>query len=109
MNNKEFGNLGENMAANYLELKGYDIVARNFRCRLGEVDIIAKKDNKIVFCEVKTRKSDTMGTPAEAVTEKKIEHMRKVAAVYMMWEKTTNYQVAFDVIEIACNHIENAF
>lgn len=109
MNKRETGRFGEDAAAEYLKLQGYDIVARNFRCRLGEVDIIAKKEDRIVFCEVKTRTTDSMGMPAEAVNEVKKAHIRKVAAVYMMWEKVTNYQVCFDVIEIYCNHIENAF
>lgn len=109
MNKKELGVFGETIAVNYLEADGYEIVARNFKCRLGEVDIIGKKDNRIVFFEVKTRTSDELGLPREAVDEKKIEHIRKVAAVYMMWEKVTNYDVGFDVVEVYCNHIENAF
>ncbi len=109
MNKKEFGKLGEDMAANYLKLQGYEIRAKNFRSRIGEVDIIARKDNRIVFCEVKTRSGDLMGTPAEAVNETKKNHMRKVAALYMMSEKITNYDVGFDVIEVKLNHIENAF
>ena len=80
MNKKELGKFGEEAAAEYLKLQGYEILALNFRCRLGEVDIICKKDK-----------------------------IRQVAAVYMMWEKVTTYQVGFDVIEINCNHIENAF
>lgn len=109
MNKKELGKFGEEAAAEYLKLQGYEILALNFRCRLGEVDIICKKDNQVVFCEVKTRTTDTCGTPGEAVTEAKKDKIRKVAAVYTMWEKVTNYQVGFDVIEINCNHIENAF
>ncbi len=109
MDKKELGKFGERMAAEYLVLNGYQIVAQNFKCRLGEVDIIGKKDNKIVFFEVKTRTSDQFGLPREAITETKKDHIRKVAAVYMMWEKVTNYEVAFDVIEVYCNHIENAF
>ena len=109
MNKKELGKFGEEAAAEYLKLQGYEILALNFRRRLGEVDIICKKDNQVVFCEVKTRTTDACGTPGEAVTEAKKDKIRKVAAVYMMWEKVTNYQVGFDVIEINCNHIENAF
>ena len=87
MNKKELGKFGEEAAAEYLKLQGYEILALNFRCRLGEVDIICKKDNQIVFCEVKTRTTDACGTPGEAVTEAKKDKIRKVAAVYMMWEK----------------------
>lgn len=109
MNNKEIGNFGEEMAAKYLEYQGYEIEEKNFRCRLGEVDIIAKKDNYIVFFEVKTRTSEDWGMPRESIDQKKINKIRKVAAVYMMWRKVTNYQVKFDVVEVYCNHIENAF
>ncbi len=109
MNNKELGDFGENIAEEYLRREGYDILKRNFRCRLGEVDIIGRKGNRIVFVEVKTRTSDILGLPREAVDSRKIDNIRKVAAVYMMWEKITNYQVGFDVIEVYCNQIENAF
>lgn len=106
---KELGNFGENVAAMYLEKNGYEIIERNFRCRLGEVDIIARKDNRIVFFEVKTRTTDQYGTPSESVTKEKKSKIRKVAALYMMWEKITNYQVSFDVVELYLNHIEDAF
>lgn len=109
MNKKELGRLGEKAAADYLKLNGYEIMMMNFRCRLGEVDIIAKKNNRVMFCEVKTRTEDICGTPAEAVTNLKKEKIRKVAAVYMMWEKITNYDIGFDVIEININHIKDAF
>ena len=109
MNLIDKGNFGESVAAMYLEKQGYEIVERNFRCRLGEVDIICKKNNQIVFVEVKTRTSDQYGAPSEAVTKDKISKIRKVAALYMMSEKITNYQVKFDVMEILLNHIENAF
>ena len=109
MNTKELGRFGEKMAAEYLKLNGYEIVAQNFSCRIGETDIIAKKNNRIVFFEVKFRTTDQFGLPREAIDKNKIEHIRKAAAVYMMWEKVTNYDVGFDVIEVYCNHIENAF
>ena len=109
MTTAEKGNFGEMVAAMYLEKQGYEIVERNFRCRLGEVDIICRKGNQIVFIEVKTRTSDNYGAPSEAVNREKMNRIRKVAALYMMWEKITNYQVKFDVMEILLNHIENAF
>lgn len=109
MNNIDKGKFGEMMAALYLEKQGYEIVEQNFRCRLGEVDIICKKNNQIIFVEVKTRTSDSYGTPGEAVNKDKKNKIRKVAALYMMSEKITNYQVKFDVMEIVLNHIENAF
>ena len=109
MNNIDKGKFGEMMATMYLEKQEYEIVERNFRCRLGEVDIICKKNNQIIFVEVKTRTSENFGAPSEAVNKDKKNKIRKVAALYMMSEKITNYQVKFDVIEISVNHIENAF
>ena len=109
MSSVDKGKFGESVAASYLEKQGYQVIERNFRCRLGEVDIICKKNNQIVFVEVKTRTSDQYGAPSEAVTKDKVGKIRKVAALYMMSEKITNYQVKFDVMEILLNHIENAF
>ena len=109
MSSVDKGKFGESVAALYLEKQGYQVIEKNFRCRLGEVDIICKKNNQIVFVEVKTRTSDQYGAPSEAVTKDKVGKIRKVAALYMMSEKITNYQVKFDVMEILLNHIENAF
>lgn len=109
MNNIEKGNFGEMVAAMYLEKQGFEIVERNFRCRLGEVDIICKKNNQIIFVEVKTRTTNNYGAPSEAVNKEKKNKIRKVAALYMMSEKITNYQVKFDVMEISLNFIEDAF
>ena len=109
MLNKEKGKFGEQIAALMLEKQGYEIIEQNFKCRLGEVDLICKNKDQIVFVEVKTRTTDQFGTPAEAVGKDKINKIRKVAALYMMSQKVTNYQVKFDVVEIYLNHIENAF
>lgn len=64
---KEFGNKGEDIAIEYLEKRGYIILERNFYCRQGEIDIIAKDKNEIVFIEVKSRSSIQYGCPSEAV------------------------------------------
>lgn len=109
MNNKELGKFGEEIAAKYLIEEGYEIMARNFTSRVGEVDIVASKDRNLHFCEVKMRSNDVCGRPAEAVNKKKREKIRKVAAVYLMREKGHSYNIEFDVIEVYCNHIKNAF
>ena len=63
---RDFGNTGENLATEYLEKQGYTILERNFYCKQGEIDIIAKIKKTLVFIEVKTRKSDTFGTDSQA-------------------------------------------
>ena len=75
------GEKGEKRACKYLELKGYKILERNYRCKLGEIDIIAEDKNKdIVFVEVKTRSSLKYGAPSEAVNQYKQIHIKKVAS-----------------------------
>lgn len=118
MKNNASGTAGENAAANYLLSRGYKISERNFRCRYGEIDIIAEKDGCIVFAEVKTRKTDAFGRPAEFVNMAKREKIRKTALVYT---GDPDVRMRFDVIEILyeerfgefwikkINHIENAF
>lgn len=117
--NKETGNLGEKIAIEYLIKQGYYIYQKNFRCKLGEIDIIAidKIDtNELVFIEVKTRKQDNFGTPAEAVNTYKINHIFRVAEFFLMINNLENCFTRFDVIEIYekadhkihINHIKNA-
>jgi len=65
---RALGQFGERVAADHLEAKGYRIVERNYRCREGEVDIIAQVDDCLVFVEVKTRRGDAMGSALESVT-----------------------------------------
>ena len=77
------GKLGEDLATKYLEKIGYKIVARNFRCRQGEIDIIARKSEELVFVEVKARTNLSYGSPAEAVDFAKQKHMEKVAKYYL--------------------------
>ncbi|HNX91908.1 MAG TPA: YraN family protein [Syntrophomonas sp.] len=110
------GRQGEEIAANYLQKQGYEILARNFRCRYGELDIICRKNAVIVFVEVKTRRSELFGSPEEAITRSKIEHIRKVALFYLAENKTHCRETRFDVISIMMkadqpdiNHIEAAF
>ena len=115
MNNKILGNEGEEEATQYLIKNGYKIIERKFLCKRGEIDIIAKDKNTIVFIEVKTRKSIKYGLPAEAVDENKQKHIYKAAEYYLYKNKLEKEYVRIDVIEIyykndicKINHIKKA-
>ncbi|MCK4362184.1 MAG: YraN family protein [Dehalococcoidia bacterium] len=83
MDSREIGALGEKIAAEYLTGLGYVIWERNFRSREGEIDIIAEKDDFLVFIEVRTRTSSSYGTPEESVTAQKKERLLALAEAYM--------------------------
>lgn len=83
MKRKEIGALGEKIATEYLTKLGYRIRERNFRSREGEIDIIAEKDNFLVFVEVRTKRSSSFGTAEESVTAKKKERLIALAQAYM--------------------------
>ena len=92
--------------------KGYAIVATNYKNRLGEIDIVAKDKNVLVFVEVKRRATLAFGRPCEAVDERKQHKIRKTAELYLVTTKNYYIDVRFDVVEILgdeINHIENAF
>lgn len=115
-NNRETGNLGEGYAKEYLINNGYNILSTNYRCKLGEIDIIVKKENYIIFIEVKYRKTLSYGYPREAVNYKKQCKIRKVASMYINTHNISNSDFRFDVIEIlntnnknTIEHIKNAF
>lgn len=113
---KNLGNAGENFAANYLENLGYKIIAKNFRVRSAEIDIVAETDDVIVFVEVKTRSNTNHGLPVEAVNFRKQQKIIEAASVFLQDEKYFDKACRFDVIEIysdgvnfSARHIENAF
>lgn len=109
------GLLGENEAIKYLISQGYRIMDRNYRTRLGEIDIIAIKSKNPVFVEVKARTSANYGYPYEAVNWKKREKIYKSSLIYIKHRKLEDYQIRYDIIEVflrekpKINHIENAF
>lgn len=112
---KEIGKIGEDIAEKYLIKKGYCIIKRNFNCKQGEIDIIARDKKEIVFIEVKTRKNTKYGNPAEAVNYFKQEHFRKATQLYIHMNKLDSNFIRFDVIEIIygdkktkINHIKQA-
>lgn len=99
MKNIEIGKFGEDKAVEFLKRNGYKIIERNFKTRIGEIDIIAKRKREIVFIEVKTRSSDDFGFPEESVNERKIRKIEKVAEIYMN-KKKINLPFSFEVLSI---------
>lgn len=114
---KIFGKLGEDVAAKFLQAKGYTIIARNFRIRSAEIDIIARVHDVIIFVEVKARSNIRHGLPSEAVTLRKQQKIIEAAGVFLQDENFADCACRFDVVEVylrggnveEINHIENAF
>lgn len=106
------GAVGEISAAAFLKKKGYSIICQNYKTKFGEIDLIAKDKNVIVFVEVKRRSTLAYGRPIEAVDFRKQQKIRKVAEFYLMVKKIPYADCRFDVIEILgdeVNHEINAF
>ncbi|MDK2821901.1 MAG: putative endonuclease [Clostridia bacterium] len=97
------GLIGEAAAANFLNSKGYRIIVRNFRCSLGEVDIIAQDGKEIVFIEVRTRSSTFYGTPQESVDVRKQYRLRLLANYYLCQNGLTEIPCRFDVVAVQLN------
>ncbi len=79
---RALGRAGEDLAAAWYEAQGYEVVARNWRCREGELDVVARRGRLHIFCEVKSRSSDAFGVPAEAVGPAKRARLRRLAALW---------------------------
>ena len=106
------GLAGEERAAAWYTAAGYDVLARNWRCRDGEIDLILAVGPVIVFCEVKSRASDAFGLPAEAVTPAKQARLRRLAAQWLESSGRHPREVRFDVAAILGDEldvIEDAF
>ncbi len=98
---KSYGDKGEELAAAYLEHAGYQIVMKNFRCRQGEIDIIAREKHYLCFIEVKRRKDISSGHPFEAISPVKIKRICKTALFYLQTHYLSDATpVRFDVISI---------
>ena len=103
---------GEQQAKKYLIKQGYKVLETNYKTVLGEIDIVAKKDDVIVFVEVKTRSNTKFGLPRESVTPYKQNKIRTVATYYLKVKNMLNFNVRFDVIDILngeLTHIPNCF
>jgi putative endonuclease len=100
MRNKSLGNWGENLALTYLQKKGYRFVSRNFRCQLGEIDLVVTKDDTLVFVEIKTRQTDEYGQPELAVNSRKVRSMIKTAQYFRLLHPHLPESYRLDVIAI---------
>lgn len=114
-NNRTKGVIGEEIAVKHLKLKGYEILDRNYRTNIGEIDIVAIKHDLLIFVEVKARTNINYGYPYEAVNWKKQEKIIKTSYIYIKHKQLDKYQIRYDIIEVflqkkpKINHIENAF
>lgn len=116
--NKDIGNFGEALARDYLISKGYKILNMNFRNKFGEIDIICKKNNLLIFCEIKSRYSNSFGSPIESITCYKQKQIIKLSELYLISKKYYNFNVRYDIIEVIfntitsshiINHVQDAF
>ncbi len=112
------GKMGEDAAAEYLSKLGFKIINRNFRCKLGELDIIAKHKDSLVFIEVRTVAVDAYIKPVESINFKKQKKIRQLAVLYLASQNLKNISVRFDVVAVTMmsdgiakkiEHIPNAF
>jgi putative endonuclease len=94
------GKQGEQFAVDFLKQRGYRILQRNYTQPYGEIDIIAQKNDLLIFIEVKTRTSSQFGSPLEAVTAKKQYQISRVAQTYLLAHKLTDMPARFDVIAV---------
>ena len=118
MNDRQaLGKWGENFAADYLMARGYTIMGRNVRTSYGEIDVIARQEDTLVFVEVKTRTSRAFGYPEEAITAQKREHLIQASQAYLQSHPQLEYDWRIDVIAIQrkseerlpqLKHFENA-
>lgn len=112
---KKLGAWGESVAATHLEARGYAIIDRNWRCPLGEIDLVAQKGEQVAFVEVKTRRGRAMGLPEEALTAAKSRTLLAVAQQYLAeFDLDVDWQIDLVAVEldkggklIRCEHIPN--
>ena len=104
--NRVLGATGEDAAAAWYLAHGYDIVARNWRCRAGELDLILRDGRTFVFCEVKSRTSTAFGLPAEAITRQKQARLRRLAATWLEESPVRAREIRFDVASVLGGTVE---
>ena len=109
--NKAVGKYGEDRASEFLERLGYQLIERNWRCEVGEIDIIAKDRDCLVFAEVKTRTRLGFGHPFEAITSAKMQKMRQLVGEWCRAHRISSVQVRLDAISVLITagriHIEH--
>ncbi|SMB95397.1 putative endonuclease [Thermanaeromonas toyohensis ToBE] len=94
---------GEEVAATFLKEQGYHLRERNFRCPLGEIDIVAEEGGEIVFIEVRTRSSSAFGLPQESIDFRKQNRLRRLASFYLKQRKLHGQPCRFDVVAVLLN------
>ena len=94
------GDRGEGAACGFLKEKGYEILEKNYKCKIGEIDVIGRRKGRLAFVEVKTRTSGQFGTPQEAVDLKKQEKIFRLAQWYLKEKKLEGTPIAFDVVAV---------
>lgn len=97
---QKFGKFGEDLAGRHLKKMGYQVICRNYRTRFGEIDIIAKDRDTIVFVEVKSRRTSTFGNPKYSITRAKQEKISKTALYYLKENDQSNCRARFDVVTV---------
>jgi putative endonuclease len=111
-NTLEFGRKGEDQAAEHYRAAGYAVLARNWRCAEGEIDLVCASGDTVVVCEVKARRCDHHGHPMEAVTPAKQRRLRRLAAAWLRTQRARWHIVRFDVVTVldgAVQVVEDAF
>ena len=106
--NKAIGNYGEEIAIGYLKEKNYHVLFHSFKCKQGEVDIIAKTHDIICFIEVKSRFSRLYGAPVESITYSKRNRIINTAKYYLYINNIQDYNARFDVMELLFNNTNNS-
>jgi putative endonuclease len=115
-NNKELAAFGENLAREYLQHSGMKFLLKNYRCKVGEIDLVFRDKDTLVFVEVKLRQNSYFGPAALAVTPAKQKQVIKTAQFYLLEKKLHDLPIRFDVVgvelendEWVCKHYRNAF
>jgi putative endonuclease len=113
---RDLGRYGEQLAERFLSAQGYEIIARNYRCSYGEIDVVAREQGVLVFVEVRTHSGPTFGDPLESVTLRKQRQIAKAALHYVVRHQVEKQALRFDVIGIAwkegaphLTHVKGAF
>ncbi len=109
---RALGNAGEDLAAAEYERRGYEVLARNWRCREGELDLVLRSGSTVVFCEVKARSTLAFGSPLEAVTAAKRRRIRLLATRWLQQSGVRAGELRFDVVGVldgAVEVVEGAF
>ena len=113
---KKLGDWGEKVAATHLESAGFTIIGRNWRCQVGEIDIIAKKNGVVSFVEVKTRRGRSAGSPEESITHRKAQKLIQLALTWLGAQDDDDLDWQIDLVAVEldnkgkllrCEHFEN--